>query len=69
MAISFLSLLKSPRVIGIIIQTINAIWVIFEYVRHNFVSVTFSINKIFVSQMIVKTLGLDGCPFFIRIPL
>ena len=36
------------------IETIGAILVIFEYVRENFVSVTFLFNEIFVSQMIVE---------------
>ena len=44
---------------GIIIETINAIWVIFEYLRHNFVSVTFLLNKIFVSQMIIEIFGIQ----------
>ena len=35
------------------------IWVIFEYVRHNFVSVTFLLNKIFVSQMAVEIFGIQ----------
>ena len=45
---------KVPGLNWIIIETVNAICVIFEYVRHNFVSVIFLLNKIFVSQMIVE---------------
>ena len=45
---------KVPGLNWIIIETVSAIWMIFEDVRHNFVSVLSLLNKIFVSQMIAE---------------
>ena len=38
-------------------ETINAILVLFGYVRQKFVPVTFLLNKIFVAQTVVDIFG------------
>ena len=45
---------KVPGLNGIIIEVMNAIWMIFVYVRQNFTPVKFLLNNNFVAQTVFE---------------